>query len=245
MAQSLKAVIAPPLPEALPGGLLNSAQELSGPWQRGVIFDTPACIPGNVWPFCGSLTPKSGGTHPTVAEFEAVGTYAVVNCSTMGGVNRDFVTQALRIQAETQLGIELAEGTTNTALADATTVGSGATTVEALAVLEDELVDVIGNVRGTVHVSPGTLTILYSEGAIIQNLNGSYQTPNGHVVIASPGYVNLDGIYGTGPVFANHEPYAVLEDVERSDNTLTVRAEGIGIVAFDPCANIHVTIGGS
>lgn len=251
MAQALKPVIAPPVPEPLPGGLLNSSRSLSGPWQRGVEFATSACIPGNLYPFCDDdPTPKVSGDHPDGAGFDAVGIYAVVDCSTLGGSAtaedlRRFADQALAIQAETQLGVELANGTTNPSLADATTVGSGTYPTEALAVLEDELAAILGNVQGTVHVSPGMLTILYSERAIIQNLNGGFQTPNGHVVIASPGYVDLDGLYGTGPVFANSEPYGVLEDVERSQNTMTVRAEAVGIVAFDPCANIHVTIGGS
>lgn len=251
MPQSLKAVVAPPLPEPLPGGLLNSSRRLSGPWQRGVEFSTSACIPGNLFPFCGTegTDTKTSGSAPAVAEFESVVTYTAVNCSTLGKPNDDelraYANQALAIQAEVQLGETMAFGTTNESLTDATTVGSGTTEVEALAVLEDELADLLGNVQGTVHVSPGTLTFLFAEGAVIQNLNGTFQTPNGHVVVASPGYVGLEGIYGTGPVFANHEPSMVLSDIDRSVNTGTVRAEGIGIVAFDPCVNIHVTIGGS
>lgn len=245
MAQTLKAVVAPPLPEPLPGGLLNSSRRLSGPWQRGVVFTTSACIPGNLYPFCGSDQEKDSGESPEGAAFEAVVTYATVNCSTLGRVDREFAAEALGIQAETQLGLTLATSTTNDSLADGTTVGSGADVVEALALLENELADILGNVKGTVHVSPQVLTLLYAGGAVIQNLNGGYSTPNGHVLIASAGYVDLDGIHGTGPVFANHEVVEVFSDVERSQNTLTVRAEGIGIVAFDPCANIHVTIGGS
>lgn len=248
MAQSLKATVAVPLPESLPGGLLASSQRLDGPWQRGVEFTTSACIPGNLYPFCAAEpTEKEVGTANTGADFESVGTYVVVNCSTLGRVDREFAAQALAIQAETQLALELATGTvtSNEALADGTDVGSGTTHVEALALLENELADLLGNVRGTIHMSPGDLTILYAAGAIIQNLGGGFTTANGHVVIASPGYTGLTALHGTGPVYANHQTDIVLEDVERSQNTLTVRAEGIGIAAFDPCANIYVEIGGS
>lgn len=253
MAQSLKATVAVPLPESLPGGLLASSQRLEGPWQRGVEFVTSACIPGNLYPFCAeSPVEKAAGTANTGAEFESVGTYVVVNCSTLGGrASRDdlrnYGSQALAIQAETQLALELATGTVtgNVALVDGTDVGSAATPVEALALLENELADILGNVKGTIHMSPGMLTTLYAAGAIIQNLNGGFTTANGNVVIASPGYAGLTAIHGTGPIYANHQTDQVLEDVERSQNTLTVRAEGIGIVAFDPCANIYVEIGGS
>ena len=248
MAQSLKATVAVPLPESLPGGLLASSQRLDGPWQRGVEFTTSACIPGNLYPFCAAEpTEKEVGTANTGAEFESVGTYVVVNCSTLGRVDREFASQALAIQAETQLALELATGTItgNDALADGTDVGSGATATEALALLENELADILGNVKGTVHVSPGDLTLLFSQRAVIQNLDGGFVTPNGHIVIASPGYTGLTAIHGTGPIYANHQTDIVLEDVERSQNTLTVRAEGIGIAAFDPCANIYVEIGGS
>lgn len=252
MAQTLKALVAPPSPEALPGGLLNSAIELGGSWQRGVVFQTPVCVTGHLWPFCGTSSSgapeaKETGDTNEGAEFESVGTYAVVDCSTLGGVDPEFARAGLRIQAETQLAAELAAGATtgNPALADATSIGSSADAVEALSLLEGGLADVIGNVRGTVHVSPQVLTLLYAEGAVRENLNGTFNTPNGHVLIASPGYADLTGIHGTGPVYANHEPAVLLQDVERSQNTLTVRAEGIGIAAFDPCANIVVDLGGS
>lgn len=253
MAQALKATVAVPLPESLPGGLLASARRLEGPWQRGVVFTTSACVPGNLYPFCDAdPDPKETGTANDGASFESVGTYAVVDCSTLSGTatlneKREFATQALRLQAETQLATELATGTVtaNVALADGTVSGSGTDAVDALAILENELAELLGHVRGTIHLSPYHLTVLYAGGALIQNLDGGYTSPNGHTVIASPGYVGLDALHGTGPVYANHETAIILEDVERAQNTLTVRAEGIGIAAFDPCANIYVDIGGS
>lgn len=253
MAQALKATVAVPLPESLPGGLLASARRLEGPWQRGVVFTTSACVPGNLYPFCDDdPDPKETGTANDGSSFESVGTYAVVDCSTLSGQatlaeKRQHAIDGLAIQAETQLALELATGTvtSNTALADGTSAGSGTDAVDALAILENELAGILGNVQGTIHVSPYHLTILYAAGGLIQNLNGGYTSPNGHTVIASPGYADLDALHGTGPVYANHEPFQVLEDVERSQNTLTVRAEGIGVAAFDPCANIYVDIGGS
>ena len=93
---------------------------------------------------------------------------------------------------------------------------------------------------------PATLAALVAGYAVYRDA-GQWLTPNGNVVVASPGYVgNLDGlIVATTEVFAEVGEIARIRTVDRSDNRYLVLHEAPGLAVFDPCFNVSVTFDAS
>jgi hypothetical protein len=52
----------------------------------------------------------------------------------------------------------------------------------------------------------------------------------------------MDTIYATGPVFAAHGFPSQRSAVDRTLNTSEAFGDEAGIVVFDPCLNVNVTV---
>jgi hypothetical protein len=73
---------------------------------------------------------------------------------------------------------------------------------------------------------------------------GSWRTPTGHLVVASPGYAgNVDGlIVATTEVFASRGEIESMSTVDRSDNRYQMVGEAPALAVFDPCFNVSVAV---
>lgn len=244
---ALEVTITLPAPNPVEGGLLSAARPIEdGSWVRGLIVNSSQCIEGLPYPFCnrtseGEPVDKETQRPGDGDTFEPVGITVTVDCSTLGGDPQKFAEQGLDLLREYTIATELAAGTVtaNPALADASGVGSGVGAKEALAVLEDEIALVAQGRQAFVHVSPGNMVRI--EGAL-RWTGTRWLTPNGNVVVSSPGYTTLTDLHATGEVFTGVGGRANLSSIDRNVNTRYVTAEELGIAVFDPCFNIAVSI---
>lgn len=240
-----------PAPRPVGNGLLAVARSLDDPsWVRGVQVNSSTCLTGLPFPYCNdpdSQTDKDTQRPSTVETFEPTGITVSVDCSTLGGDPQKFAEQGLDVVREYELGLELATGVTtaNPSLADATALpGGGTGYAPALALLEQYMAQSLMGRLGFIHVTPADFVMLVSDDLV--RLDGNtWRSPGGHVVVASPGY-DFDGVlHATGEVFAEVGGRATLNSVDRNVNTRFVTAEELGIVVFDPCFNISVTVVGA
>lgn len=237
------------------GVLANSAGPLPDQWTRGVEFATEACLAAAEHVFCpDSPTEKAFGSS-VVSPFAPFGIEVGVVCSTLSGSRSIAEREArafevLRTKAEYSVGYVLATGETqagedtgNAALVDASSGGSAADAVGALALIEDAIGETLGGYVGYVHVTPATLVELVA-GFVVYRDAGQWLTPNGNVVVASPGYIgNIDNeIVATTEVFAEVGSIERIQTVDRSDNRYLVLHEAAAIAVFDPCFNVSVAI---
>lgn len=236
------------------GGVLNTAGPLPEGWTRGVEFATEACLAAGEHVFCPDSPSEKTFQGTELASFAPVLIEVSVQCSTLGGDrNREErearAFQALQAKAEKSVGYVLATGETqagvtvnaNPSLADATDIGTAADAVGALALIEDAIGDTLGGFVGWVHVTPRTLTELVAGFAVYRD-GGDWLTPNGNVVVASPGYIgNLDGlVVATTEVFAEVGPSFRVRTTDRTVNTFMEVHEAPGMAVFDPCFNVSV-----
>jgi hypothetical protein len=257
LAVTLTLPITLPLSGSGGGGVLaNSAGPLPDAWTRGVEFASEACLAAAEHVFCpDSPTEKLFGSS-VVTPFAPFGIEVGVVCSTLGGIREQREREArafevLRTKAEYSVGYVLATGETqaaeavgsNPSLADATSGGSAADAVEALAAIENLIGETLGGFVGYVHVTPARLVELVSGFAVYRDA-GQWLTPNGNVVVASPGYIgNIDGeIVATTEVFAEVGGIELIQTVDRSDNRHLALHEAAAIAVFDPCFNVSVAI---
>jgi hypothetical protein len=207
------------------------------------VLNSSQCIDGLPFPFCNpSSSPEvKTSQRPGDAEtFTPVGIIVTVDCSTLGGDPVKYAEQGLDVLREYIVATELATGgtTANPSLADATLVGSGVDTLDALAVLENEIAERAQGRQAFIHLSPGNAVLVSDH---LRFADGQWLTPSGHVVVISPGYTTLDDLHATGDVFAETGGTARLDSVDRNVNTRYVTAEELGIAVFDPCFNIAVS----
>lgn len=229
-------------------GVLANALPLDGGWTRGVEFASEACLAAAEHVFCPDSPAEKTFAGSELADFAPVLIEVGVVCSTLSGFQNIAEREAragraLVVKAEKSVGYVLATGDTqggedtgNPALADASSAGTAATAVDALAIIEDAIGDNLGGYQGWVHVTPATLVELVAGFAVYRDA-GQWLTPNGNVVVASPGYVgNLDGqIVASNEVFANVGNPIVIRTTDRSDNRELVLHEAPAIAVFDPC----------
>ena len=238
------------------GGILDQAAGLPDGWERGLGFATQACLAAGEHIFCpGSPVAKTfQGTD--LAEFFAYGIEASVVCTTLGGARANAerearAFQALTAKAELSVGFVLATGETqagvdtlNPSLADASSGGTAASAVAALALIEDLIAVNLGSFLAWVHVAPSTLTELVSATAVYLDSLGSWRTPTGHLVVASPGYAETipSEIVATTEVFASLGAIELMTTVDREDNRYLAVHEAAALAVFDPCFNVTVAI---
>jgi hypothetical protein len=216
------------------------------------LVNSSTCVDGLPYPYCNnpdSPVLKESQRPPEGADFEPVGITVTVDCSTLGGDPQKFAEQGLDAQREIVLGRELAEGltTANPSLSDASALPGAASNgyAPALAILEQYMAEDLGGRLGFVHVAPVDLTMLVAAQVVYREGMG-WRTPSGHVVVSSPGYTDLTGVlHATGEVYAETAGAGTLNAVDRNVNTRYVTAEELGIVVFDPCFNISVTVAGA
>lgn len=248
----------PPSAQGGGGVLANASGFGDRPWTRGLEFATEACLAAGEHVFCPDSPSTKEFQSATLAAFDPVLIEVGVVCSTLSGERnieereaRAF--QSLVAKAEKSVGYVLATGETqagidtgNPSLADATSGGSATDAVGALALIEDAIGDTLGGFVGWVHVTPATLTELVAGYALVRDA-GQWLTPNGNVVVASPGYIgNIDNeIVATTEVLAEVGPIARIRTVDREDNRYLVLHEAPALAVFDDCFNVSVTIDSS
>jgi hypothetical protein len=227
------------------GGILAAARPLPDGWWRGVTFSSTQCVPPLSAQYCPD-TPEVKTTERTsdVSTFDPFGLVAALECSTIG--RPDIAAQAaetLDVVREWLVGRELAQGLTagNADLADATGLGAATSIVDALATLEEEIADSLYGRLGFIHASPAVGVELMAADVIY--LDGvRWRTVTGNVVVISPGYAGLATLNATGEVWAAVGQRETFDDVDRAVDTAHAFAEEAGVVAFDPCFNVSVTL---
>lgn len=237
------------------GGILDQARPLPDGWTRGLEFATAACLAAGEHVFChDSPTEKEFGTT-TLASFDPFGIELSVVCSTLGGARANAEREAkadqmLRGKEEGSVGQVLATGLTtagldtgNPSLADATSGGTAASAAAAMALIEDAIGSALMGLMAWVHVTPATLTDLVAADVVYRDM-GSWRTPTGHLVVASPGYIgNIDGeIVATNEVFAGVSDIVLMNTVDRTDNRHLAVHEAAALALFDDCFNVSVAI---
>jgi hypothetical protein len=247
---ALKTVIDLPAPTRAAGGLLSAARPLPAGWERGVLFNGSTCLGPQTWPFCppeASPPPEGKVYDPMgeIAEFEPFGIYQGIECTNFSANSAaTAASEALNVTAEYQLGHELATGesTGNPSLADAVAASPATSVAEGLATADAAAADGIFGRLAFIHVSPRMLTLLVG-AQVVYREGRSWRSPNGHIVVASPGYGTLaDVIHVTAEVFASLGVPETMVDIDRAINQNFAQAEQIGLAAFDPCFNVSVEV---
>lgn len=246
-----------PSATAVGGGILAQARPLPDGWESGVDFATEACLIAGEHLFCPTSPAAKAFQGSDLAEFKAYGVEISVVCTTLGGARSQAEREARAFQAlgvveEFSVGFVLATGLTqagqdtgNPSLADATSGGSAADEVAALALLEDNIATNLHGHLAWVHVTPATLVELAACGAVYRDeLKNVWRTPSGHVVVTSPGYVgNIDGeLVATTEVFAAVGEIDLVRTVDRTDNRYLAVHEAPALAVFDPCYMVSVSV---
>jgi hypothetical protein len=246
------------LPPATPvgGGILDQASALPQGWEQGVQFATEACLAAGEHVFCHDSPTAKQFQGTLLSEWDAYGVEVSVVCSVLGGERATAEREARAFQAleaidEFSVGYVLATGETqagldtqNPSLADASSGGTSATAVGALAIIEDALATNLKGLLGWVHVTPARLTELVDAGVLYRTDGPRWRTATGHVVVASPGYVgNIDDeIVATTQVYAERGAIELIRTYDRSDNRHMAVHEAAALAVFDPCFNVSVAI---
>lgn len=246
-----------PSATAVGGGILANARPLPDGWETGVDFATEACITAGEHVFCSDSPGEKEFQGSDLAEFKAYGVEVSVVCTTLGGERARAEREARAFQAlsvidEYSVGYVLATGntqagvdTTNPALADAAASGTGATAPAALALVEDVIAAALHGHLAWIHVAPSTLAELVAASAIHLDDLGSWRSPTGHLIVASPAYGTTipDEIVATTEVFASVGEIDLIRTVDRTDNRYMAVHEAPALAVFDPCFMASVGIG--
>ena len=142
--------------------------------------------------------------------------------------------------------------------ADDITRGIAAGVVPAISLMIDALDEVLGGVRGVIHVPHHLLAFLRFYGLTSRVGNLLEVADTGHLLIAGTGYpgtdpdgeepeANTTWIYGTGPINSYVSPIMIVpgeasQAIDRSVNTLEIRAEFAFASIFNPCAHFALNV---
>src|SRR5690606_22575460 len=283
-------MIGPPTPLAAPPnrqattGLIALAPvspdegDRPGGWENGFAFDPETCDDGLLYSLvCRTETPKAPADNAGLVEYTPVVIVGSDVCSTLDR-SRDRVGRARRhLLAVQSFQLERAfwtgeatddeseDGEDRPHLADGTAEvlasGDPVAPEVGLALLDQALTRCIHGQQGMVHVTPYTLAVWVGLD-VVEFVNGHYQTPNGHVVVAGSGYTGGgprsdpgqdlptapdlsepadQWAYATPMVQVLLGDIDVIEDVDRSVNTETVRAER-SAAAFHGCCKFAIQL---
>lgn len=195
-------------------------------------------------------TPQGFDTDVT---FRAVRTDNAVTCSTLGGFTQDELEAWIEAESRALESYDLARhvwgtGGPNPDLRDqADTITTGdVTPVGALAAVVGGLDRRLKGGRGLIHMTTSMLVRLVSAGAVVQRA-GEWQTPNGHRIVADPGYdgsapagqqLGVSWIYGSGPVYFRASEFVApgqwWESFNRVHNDLVAQVSRYFLYAFEP-----------
>lgn len=199
-------VPAPALVVPAVGTLLNTFEPVPTDdphWELGYHFPTwGSCIAAFAWGPCSGVLRRAGSGSSTV-EAVPFTVYAPFRCSTFGtggelGEYEAAARDALRSAGGQQLELELwagalaaQNGWPNRFLANdtATQIGGGATMPwpVALALLQKELRDCMGDDAGVIHASAALVSLWQMAGAV-REVDGVLRDVYGNFVIAGSGY---------------------------------------------------------
>ena len=231
-------------------------------WLNGVsVWPFPAG-PGDGWDPCGEGTfrPKAAGDDLALPEFNAFVAYIAETCSSFSARDwaefmgrADAALAAVEpFHAERQLATGdylLFNSQPNPYLADSNADVLGSLgEVAALVALENAIADT--GKAGVIHATPGTVTAWAAESLLLVE-GGALRTYVGTPVVSGAGYrgarpvneaapsATAEWAFATGPVLYGRgnvvraNPPTLAEALDRSDNTITYRAERDLLVAWD------------
>jgi hypothetical protein len=269
-------LVAPPTRTLLPYGLMSVVQTPTDPddhWQNGILYQTDPCGQAQVTTTDCPVPPtdKLPTLGPGLRGANPFTVYTFPTCSAPGGFAEEARTRAVaaltsgeartveRVFWTGESGVVpslAATGGMITGLGgsldqSAATIITGGplTPVEGLALLEEALSSCYGN-EGVIHVTPGTLTRLVTNGSVSRD-GARLRSPNGHLVAAGAGYpgtgpsgvANAPGVrwmFATGAVFLRRTdvitPSATVADsLNRGKNTIGFLAERTYVIGWDCC----------
>lgn len=248
-----------PRPVAPPHSLLSTEGVVvardDGRWLNGVnIMPYPADVP-SLWEPCseGTFRIKDEGLGVDIVTFDAFVCYIPVTCSSLG-IRQDLAGQAETVlEATYSMGVEQAlasgvVGSSNPYFGDANLniLGGGAVSA---AVALSYLEDAIGETgrMGVIHATPAIVSALAAD-KLEGTEEGALVTANGTPVVSGDGYIGADPdngtspsagqgwMFATGPVEVRIGPVVITElaeTLDRSDNSITFRAERYVLATWD------------
>ncbi len=254
-----------PRPVAPPHSLLNTpgvvVEQGDGRWLNGVVLDTYPTDPPSVWDPCsaGTVRVKEDGNNRPLPTFDAFVVYVPTTCSMFSSTGLREMTR-VALEANASWGVEhgLAFGVTglsNPALGDANLVQLGAdgiSVAEGLARLENAIGAT--GIKGMIHATPGAISRMNTDAL---EDTGELVTSNGTPVVSGGGYIGVhphaktapsdgkDWIFATGPVEVRLGDPTLSDlrtSLDRSDNTVTFRAERPALATWDTALQVGVLV---
>jgi hypothetical protein len=259
-----------PLPVARRHALLSTPAvdvvfDDEGRWLNGVNVIGYPDGPPKLWEPCstGTFRVKEDGAAAPQDRFDPIAVYVSLPCSTLGMGDYDVFARRAELVLEATLshGIEEAFAggvltSNNPFLGDAslTALAGGAAVAPrvGLSYLENAIGSLTGR-QGLIHATPAVVD-RWGEGLdVIAELRTAAGTP----VVSGSGYIGVDPVgktasgattewaFATGPVEAKVSPFVtttVEETVDRSDNSVVVRAERFALVEWDTALQVGVLI---
>ncbi len=259
-----------PRPVAPRHSLLNTpgvvvADDDLGRWLNGVnVIGYPASVP-LTWNACipesSDLGVKDEGEAGDQAQFDPFVCYLPVTCSSLSyPYIRDWSEVVLEATysfpvEEVLVGKAVAGLGPNPSLGDGNVQvlagGSAKSPIVALSYLENAIA-ATGR-EGLIHATPAIITQLNTDTFLNPE---QLITTNGNYVVSGDGYVNAtangltvgagqDWMFASGPVQVRISPLAITslsESLDRSDNTITFRAERWVLVTWDTSLQAAVKV---
>lgn len=241
-------------------------EEAGDRWLNGVNFyGYPEGLP-KLWEPCstGTFRVKEEGSEISTPRFDPIAIYYPLQCSGVGiGDFGAFATRAeAALDATLSHGVEqaLAAGATlsnNPFLGDTNLTalsGSALSPAVGLRYLDNAIAEITGR-QGLIHATPAVVDAWGAGGGLrdIDDLVTTAGTP----VVSGSGYIGvdpvslpspadtIDWVFATGPVEVRvREGVDISEDesLDRSDNTVVVRAERFVLVEWDTVLQVGVRI---
>ena len=236
----------------------DATRVLNGVNVYGYPTDTPS-----LWEPCseGTYRTKGSDSDQPQPRFDAFVAYLPITCSTLGMGDPDsFAERSARVLAATlSMGVEeaLAAGVTQStnpffgdANVDDLTGGTAVSPTVGFAYLE-EAIGTTGR-QGLIHATPAVISARQSfpQGDMLVSANGTR-------VVSGDGYQGVDTpwldtpgttedwIFATGPVQVHMGPVVltnISEILDRSDNTVTFRAERYVLALWDTALQAAVLV---
>lgn len=272
----LRQVVAAPPSAARSVNLRSSARLVDDGlnWYSGISFVPEPCEGGFSLDPCAdpeSELGKESGDAPGTVSWDPYDLYVPDRCDYIQNPAQfdDLVARARRaLEAQTSHlveeilwtgivdGVDFTASHPNTALTDATVVGSPAPPVSALAQMDRLLEAALGGKRGMIHVPADLMFQLAFYGAVRREGN-TWETVTGNVVVPGTGYSGTDPdnevdpnatwIYGTSTVELRLgelrvTPGSLADALDPETNELVVRAERAALAYWDLCALVGVPV---
>lgn len=224
------------------GGLLSAALPAPEGWEGGLAIPFYGCGEPILRDKC--VTSVDVPHRTSVAEFPSFPIEQGSTCSTLSQLDHEeFALARLNATTEWAMGRQLATdqvGLGGPSFLDSTDLGVSEDVVAGIGCLEEEVAMTSFGSRYFLHASPRTAAALRAAKMI----DNDGRSPSGARWIISPGYAGLDEgrVWATGAVWAATSVPDVHAAVSHRVNDDTAFALRAGIVAFDPCINLTLTV---